>query len=68
MKSKITNCDCSCQECPLDTKLCPSSQTCVEEEKWCDGVQDCPDDEKDCFGDELFTTEGPEEIVPTTTG
>lgn len=49
LRSKMgRSCECECEACPPDTKLCPTSNVCVNASRWCDGIRDCPDDEMSC--------------------
>ncbi|EFA10333.2 hemocytin [Tribolium castaneum] len=49
LRSTVTStCKCTCQPCPDDTILCPTSSVCINATLWCNGVQDCPDDEVGC--------------------
>ncbi|XP_014235981.1 hemocytin [Trichogramma pretiosum] len=38
-------CECDCNDCPKDHKICPTNGDCIRNDQWCDGIQDCPDDE-----------------------
>ncbi|CAG9772868.1 unnamed protein product [Ceutorhynchus assimilis] len=50
LRSTVTStCQCTCQPCPENTILCPTSNICINAMLWCNGVQDCPDDEVDCI-------------------
>ena len=48
------SCKCQCEECPDETRLCPSSNMCLDSALWCNGVEDCPDDERNCLTTSKF--------------
>ncbi|KAJ8974052.1 hypothetical protein NQ317_002298, partial [Molorchus minor] len=49
LRSTVTStCACTCQPCPEDTVLCPTSNICINSTLWCDGIRNCADDEFDC--------------------
>lgn len=78
---KLTeNCECLCEPCTNNTKICPTSKICLPLEKWCDGLQDCPDDELECTTSTTVTetvvtkvmstqayTPAPTTLAPSTT-
>lgn len=48
-RSVITElCGCVCKPCPVNMKLCRTSNVCINETLWCNNVKDCPDDETNC--------------------
>uniref|UniRef100_A0AAR5PSZ2 F5/8 type C domain-containing protein n=1 Tax=Dendroctonus ponderosae TaxID=77166 RepID=A0AAR5PSZ2_DENPD len=57
LRSTVTStCRCTCQPCPENTILCPTSNICINSTLWCNGVQDCPDDEVNCVTTSIPTT------------
>ncbi|CAB0034806.1 unnamed protein product [Trichogramma brassicae] len=41
----LETCECDCNTCPKDHKICPTNGDCIRNDQWCDGIKDCPDDE-----------------------
>lgn len=63
---KLTEkCECLCEPCLNNTKICPTSKICLPLDKWCDGLQDCPDDELECTTIPTVTETVVTTVLPT---